>query len=275
MKNINLKNLIPAMTLKQKAQLLFDDHALRTRTRGQEHVLSSEEEEVLIADCRKKNQIAELNRLGSYNMATGLALSCLSTVMVELELTIARMGGVLGIMTSRARASDVFESVMDVVSKKAPKLLREIEAKFPPAWTEEEDCAILEEVGEGTGMYRPSSTLQKGFVACLNTYKTLKQGVFIFELIQEKAGMDFMKTESDRKIIDDAKTGLKRFEDMEDWLAVMKVFRSYYEAHLMDGVEFKEVKFQKLMIEPDSVLELSEEEKIEMEEVLEWQLKHF
>ncbi len=262
------------MTIQEKARLLFDDHALRTRTRGKERVLTSEEEDTIIKDCREKRQINELNRLGSCNVATGLALSMLFSSTLQFELTVAHLGSLVVSMTLKSQAKDTLYELMDLLARKAPELMMEAGELHNLKYEEEKKFEIFEDFNENPDVFQPNRLIQRAFTSVFNAYKSLKQGLYILEFIEKTGGMSFIVREGDQEVVDDAQAALVRFEKMDGWLQIMEVFRKCYENKLMEGVIFESLVFQKLMLDPAPILELSQQEKEEAEEIISWHIKN-
>jgi len=269
MKTLNMKNLIPDMTLQEKARLLFSHEVVSQISRGKTRFLDPKEEKLIIEDCSAKRQLGELNKLYRLHHASQMAVIEISHATTCLELWTSRISGFSATLIMKSRGYDAATEALAFLRSQNKDIAEKLEQLPHMKEVLDHPTGILEAVDHLKDTYIPNKVLQNAFVQALASYKHLMLGFLVVEMIEEEGGMSFLGV-SDREQLQEAKVQMQEFEEFQGNLAVMNVFHAFYEQGLMNGVVFESDVFKTLLLNPELAFELTDREKEYAKEIVSW-----
>lgn len=282
MKDLNIKKMIKDMSFHDKAKMLFADYKLQYDTDNKERVLTPEEENDIVKNCREKNEIAELNKLiDLYNMIGFVAID-INTAILNLRVVVGHVNMlVLAMMLSRWANEDLEKMVYLIRSKKGKEfkeLATEIAknkrgifqaslyAFFDPS-DEEPESNNPKEQQDFFEKREPNLSIQKVLCRAVSALKHLKKTVYIIDYICKKGGIDFV-CKRHQEILDEAKKEMEEFESLDGFLRIVNVYSRIHKDGLMRQENLTEPVFLKLLIDPKAILALTEQDKRAQEQEL-------
>jgi len=278
MKTLNIKKMVKDMSFKDKAKILIANENHKYDSQYKDHLITSGEEDIIVKECREKGQITELNRLIRLFNLTTLAIGDVMTASLQLELTITRVNMYVYSIYIYGQIKDSFDRISSSIKSKKNKEITEVahileeQAKeysdkysfFYPS----EDKIDLDDSAEKEKCFKvrePDKLLQKLFVKVLNAYKHLKKTLYIIEFLSIKGDMNFV-SKKDEMFLEKAKELLKIVEDLDEFLCILKVYQVFVEEGLIKDKDYVEPCFIDLLVDYKKALELTDEERLEMEE---------
>ncbi|OGJ44408.1 hypothetical protein A2272_05675 [Candidatus Peregrinibacteria bacterium RIFOXYA12_FULL_33_12] len=226
------------MSLQDKAKLLFADKNLKYDTIGKESLLTAGEEDLLIKDAQKNNQIRELNRINNLFNLLGLLIIDVRVAALNLELAISYM--------------DTYVMTIYLIETHRDKVNNE-SVNDKSSYFTSSDPNIRE----------PNATLQAKWDNAVHCYKELCKKMYMVEYVNVLAGINLISNE-DQKLLDLFKKQLESFCNLEGLLGIMKLYKKFFEFGLMKESNIKSPFFlDSLKQDIKEALELIEEEKEE------------
>ncbi len=258
------------MSLQDKAKLLFADRNKKADTAGLERLLTPEEEEAIIKDAQKNNQIAELNRLSRlFNVASLLTLD-IQTAYLSFSSALWKLHGIIMAMSVKSRADDIIgQMIYDLATskekdeKKRDELSKELEKKyrntevfkmydhFTPAYS-------LDEPKVKTAP-EPNIYLQLTFINAVERLKDFRRIIYQLNYVVKLAGIDFLGDKEKKKIKEYEKE-LEDFIKLDGLLGVIRLYRAFADKKLMRTANLTQPTFLDVIKDIEKAIQLTHEE---------------
>ncbi len=259
MKDLNFKKMATDMSFHDKAKIIFADWNHRRETHGKERIISVQEEDAMVEDIRKNNQIGQLNLLTDlYNMSNMLALDMQGEI---LGLRLAKMNVhwlVLAIHLN-GRANNRIEELLSMVCARDTKKIRDLKEKMKKNYFEDSLSFLHDDQAK---VSEPNLRLQEFLKSLIVAHKTLRKLLYSLDYLLDKAGIDFLSKEA-KALSQEAQNEIKYVEDLEGLLHVVIVYKKYLDLGLMQKDNFHFPIVLELIKDHKKVLELTDEEKQE------------
>lgn len=266
------------MSFRDKASLLLADHTRRCETKGKDYLLTTDENDAIVKDLQDKMQVKQLNRIVDLYNISGLAVCDVTIRRLNLELITSRLDtfvvAMVGWGTARDGLSDLLHSAKKKKGKAAQQIALEIQESrkkvpsqfrlFSPADPEDDD---FDTQIDHYKTREPNVLFQGVFVRAIEYYKELTKALYLIEYMEREAGFRLLG-DDDMDSIHRAEKQLRSFEELEGFLKIIEVYKSFYETNMVKKDGFTEPEFEKVMTDFSQILELSEEEKEEMEQMI-------
>jgi hypothetical protein len=268
MKDLNFKRMASDMSLKDKAKIIFASWNHEKESENKERLITVQEEEAMIRDIRKKDQIDEYNRLiDLYNMSI-FAVFGISAASLQLKLAITKTQTLALAMFLHGETNDQLETLLCIVCEADRKSLIEEKKLKINTFNELLDYFQPEDELQSLNTREPNHHIQMIFERLVQTYKVLRQKLCGLDYILGKAEMDFLG-EVHKAVLQEAQEQLKYVEDLDGLLNILTIYKKALELDLMRKDNFHKPSFLELLQDHKKVLQLSDKEKGEAEEEIE------
>ncbi|MBT4937042.1 hypothetical protein HON22_03920 [Candidatus Peregrinibacteria bacterium] len=267
MKKLNLTKMYKEMDSKDKARILFAHNNLVFSSKGQEKLLTTAEEREIIIDAQNKGQVDELNRLTQiYNLCNFIVIN-IETLILNLELSIESINKYVLYVYKQDEMHDKLRGFLHMArnedSKTNSTLIKEFEKEikninrepsfFQPFKPQSKDKKRV-----------PNVRLQEMFVYVFKAYKKLMQALYSVDFLNKQNDFDFI-SDKDKEVIDKAKKASEEFSQLDGCLVILKLYQRYAEYKLIKKEAIEEAEFSDLVFNFNTTIELTDEEKSEME----------
>lgn len=257
------------MTLKEKAQLLFADTDLQRATNGQEKLLTPEEEAEVMRDCREKREMDKLNYLiVLHNLTTELLLGTLAT-FTELQLRESSINALVLLWSAKHQQDRWMDGLFLLFTGRLDgQLFKELE-ELREKYSIEKGIELFEDKKDHNERLEPNRQLQSAFSTAFKAYQDLRQFLYMIECVERLGDMNFVGS-SDSDILVAARAEMSRFENFEDFMQVIEIFRT----SSPDELFFSDSLFKEMVLNPKSFFNFSEEEKTRIEAQVQRMIKN-
>lgn len=265
MKELNFKRMAPDMSFTDKVKLLFADWTLRKETRGEERIITLQEEKSMIDDIRKRNQIDDYNRLiDLYNMSNFLVLD-IQTAMLSFKLSIEKAHGLALAIILHGQSIDQLESLFFTISTNANASLKDLEEKIKTnTWHGLLSLFQPQDEDETLDTREPNHHIQMLFEKVVMANKVLRKKLYSLEYIVEKAQIDFLGKEH-QELIAEVQEQIKYVEDLDGFLSILTIYKKHYDLGLIQKENLTHPIFIELILDHKKALQLTDQERSEAE----------
>lgn len=269
------------MSLKDKARLIFAHHNRQCDSKGKEQVLTTEEEDWMIKDCRDKREIDELNRLTDLYNLSSMAMIDVHMRSISLELEMSRINTFVLAMHMQTSSRDHLTGLLYFAKSKKGKvaqaIAKEIKNNIKEVTPEYElfspsSCDDFKDGSEYLEVREPNLIIQGLFSRTYCAYIGIQQALYAIKYIEEKAGISLLR-ECDVETLNEARKRIDEFADLKGFVGVLKMYRTFYEANSMRKNDFSHPLFFLMITDFEKALPLTEEKKVEVEEIVDRQCK--
>jgi hypothetical protein len=282
--NLNIKKLAKGMSLEDKAQLLFADHNKQAETAGVERILAPDEEQAIIDDARKLDQIDELNRLvGLFNFAS-LILLDIQTAYLNFGIALSKLEGFIMASAVRGKAGDIIHELIyelatagysekeqdrGDIQKKIDTKAQELNEKYstvnkflelydhftPPAKAVSYFHSELKNKD-----IEPNKHLQHFFMQTIQMLKDFRRVVYQLDYIVKLAKIDFLG-DADRKKLKEYEKQVAGFIKLEGLHSTVNIYKKWADKEIMRTEGLYEPKFLDTIRDIEKSIQLTPEDK--------------
>ena len=233
-KTLDIKRLVKGMSLQDKAKILFADRNKKAETSGFERLLTPEEEDAIIEDARKYNQIGELNKLNDFYLMANLLLADIQTAYLNFWLSEYKLEQILTAIFVGERAKDVLYQIIYDFAKGDKEKAKELEKKY------------IDELYLKTFLSKHLTSfwdkdsevnmgLQRHLIDAIERLKKYKKIRYQLDyVVNERASIDFL-SDKQKQNLKEHDNALKRFVDFGETLAPLKMLKDVFIEHKTIG----------------------------------------
>ena len=155
----------------------------------------------------------------------------------------------------------------DFLGKKmfSKKLIEDSEGQSDLTHKQRKNRADYFEWLEHKKSYIPSLEIEPMFLSAFISYKDLKKALHMIDYQEEKHSIQFLDNEVDHETMEDARKALKDFENSEDLLLVLDLYKKYIKYSLMKTECIRNKDFLEMILNFNKAIKLTEKEKEEAE----------
>ncbi|PLX26813.1 hypothetical protein C0583_05975 [Candidatus Parcubacteria bacterium] len=281
---IDFKNLSKNLPFKEKVELLFANN--NSVTDGGERIISVLEQERLENGiCTTPREVEEYNKLiAFYNSFTYIildlqtaylnyksALNSLNTFIIGLDVklillrkeenNLEKIYNLLNESLDQEDADRVFKKIEEIFDDKnylGFDVIKLIDY-FSPQGVEPEE---LEPNNQ------PNIIFQRKLVNTVKAIKHIQKHLYLIDLIHSNYDINFIK-KSDWELVDDYKNEIKKFLENESIITIIDFYNKLNKRGSIMNENLAENDFLDVIADINKSVEITEEEKREMEKILE------
>lgn len=257
------------MSVKDKARILFADYVEQREHRPR--ILTPDEEEMIVENARKNNQISELNRLTElFNIA--------NILLIDIELAYWKFRSAQGrlhstIMTiylSELAKDKLYELLFDSTNNK--QKIAELEAKHIKKL--EGLFKISSFIERETGKFEPNILLQKTLLDTAEQAKEYNKKIYQLDYITFEAGFKLISDE-DQKHLKDTEKDIREFVNLEGIFLFLQVCKEFKKQKIFTSTDRTDNlrKFFEILNDTNKATELTKKDKLkakrQMDEIIE------
>lgn len=271
------------MPLRDKVKLLFADNHVRYVSQNKDHVITSEEQKSMIENCQKNGEIGKLNTYFKLYNATLFLLVEIQLQSRGLELNLSRIDFFVIASLTSLNADSCLQRLANFVSSKKnhsiDEIVSEIEKERENLPAKSSLFTPVEPDKEASKMEyfitrQPHQALQSLFVQAWFCYRELRKARYGIDYIEQKGGMSFLG-DAEEPVIAAAEMLIHGNEQTRNIGDVLKIFQGYYSANLMRKDDFFVPGFRDLLTDLEKALEITDDDKNDIEKQIEALLDRF
>ncbi len=276
---IDIKKLSKGSSAQDKARLLFANRNLRGDTERKENLIAPSEEEAIIEDARKNNQIAEINKYNQLYNLNIFSMLDLQATFSNFQLAKSRLDIVIVGSMVKGEMDDIIGEIfyhLENQKKKEGKSDNEVNAYFnkleqiekkyknksliqsfdhfdPPLINPDEDREKYKKT------IQPNKYIQIRFMDVVDSIKDYEKQLYLVDYFNRQAGFNLL---SDKQIksIERYKVEIDEFINLRGVELSLNIYKKFAEKKLMRTTDLHKPLFLKTLNNLKQAIELTNDE---------------
>lgn len=264
---LNLGRLAKTMSPQDKIKLLLADTEKRAETSGKEYILTPQEQNAIIEDARRNNEMGILRKAHSYYQISHYILMDLDVSYLRYLVHYSIVDRQVIGCHIKAEADEIIGQILyDQVKqnsdsdKNKDNALEALYTKYIPKGSILHSFEYFPPADE-KGLQELNTYIQKGFMDMFRFARSMQKKLYELTYVIEQIGFNFL-SDTTKETIERYKKQIEEFTNLDSLLRPLRMFRDFDFENLKNN-QMTEPEFFDTIKNLKTKLELSEEEKAE------------